>query len=116
MHTPELGWRGKGQISQLGASGTDMWVFSQPRQPGPWNEPGPTGRPVAWGKGGVCPEIREKGLGTLPHFLPLWVGQAGSWMCGGLWSLGGPADGAGEVGVLPGWDWRVGGENIALCA
>lgn len=117
MKTPELGWRGKGQVSHCGASGTDKWVFAQPCPPGLQANQDPLADlcgplPGGW----ILSPSNRTGSQPCPCFLPLWVGQAGSWLCGVPWSPGSPGDGAGEVGVLPGWDWRGGWGEQLFCS
>lgn len=63
VKTPKLGWRGEGQISQLGAPGANTWVFALPCAPGLGGKPGATGRPVwasVWGLGTAFPLSPEK--------------------------------------------------------
>lgn len=83
MKTPELGWRGKGQVSHCGASGVDKWVFAQPCPPGLQANQDPLvdlcgPQPGGW----VLSPSNKTGSQPCPCFLLLWVGQAGSWLCG----------------------------------
>lgn len=80
-------------------------------------KPRPTGGFVwtsAWGLGTV--PLQQNWFTALP-LLPAPLGGPG-WLLAvwSSWSPGSPGDGAGEVGVLPGWDWRGGWGEQLFCS
>lgn len=106
------------RLDKLEASGADMWPLLSFVLLGYWGWQTRTNwqtcglQPGGWALPPLPPPPPTE-LVQQPYLclLPLWVGQAGSWLCRDPWSPGDPGNGTGKVGVLPGWDWMVGGEN-----